>query len=332
MKVIDVKQRTPEWFKWRSSGVSASDAPILMGTNSHKTEWRLWAEKIGLVDPDCLEGNPHVIRGLIYEAQARRWSERVLEETCLLPLCVESSEYPVARSSLDGICLSGRPVEIKIPSQKVWEDVCSRQEQSDAYQMYFPQVQQQIWCTDSCTGYLLFFSPELNGNYVKFDVQRNAAFISRLRSRIENFHYCVMKRKEPHPDPTKDLFIPNMESRSSWKVRSERFEEVVAQIDQLNAELIKLKDEKSKLDEAFVHEMGEYLLARVGNVRVTQFHEKGQIDYKRIVQERLNLSDTEIELYRKPGTRRARVQIDRAAQEFDALVKEVAASRKSAVQ
>lgn len=329
MRVIDILQRTPEWFSWRSRGVSASDAPILMGTNSHKTQWRLWAEKTGLVDPDSLDGNPNVERGFTFEAQARRWAADILDEPCLLPLCVECSEYPVARSSLDGICASGRPVEIKIPSQKVWEDVCARQAQSDAYQMYLPQVQQQIWCTDSYTGHLLFFSPELNGKYVQFDVQRNEALIIRLRSRIDSFHYCVMTKKEPHPDPSRDLYVPDMKSRESWKLRSERFEEVVAQIDLLKAELSRMNDEKSELDAAFLSEMGDYLLARVDNVRVTRYREKGQIDYQRIVRDRLNLSEEELEFYRGPEQQRARVKIDRSAQRFNALIKEVAAQRKA---
>ena len=47
MKVVDLKQRTPEWHIWRNAGVTASDAPVLVGSPC-KTPWRLWAEKRGV--------------------------------------------------------------------------------------------------------------------------------------------------------------------------------------------------------------------------------------------------------------------------------------------
>ncbi len=45
MKVIDLSQRTPAWHQWRIAGVTASEAPIIMGRSPYKTPWRLWAEK-----------------------------------------------------------------------------------------------------------------------------------------------------------------------------------------------------------------------------------------------------------------------------------------------
>jgi predicted phage-related endonuclease len=58
MNVINVSQRSPEWRLWRSQGVSASEAAIIMGRSPHKTPWRLWAEKTGLVLEQPLDNNP----------------------------------------------------------------------------------------------------------------------------------------------------------------------------------------------------------------------------------------------------------------------------------
>ena len=45
MNVINVSQRSDEWRLWRSQGVSASEAAIIMNRSPYKTPWRLWAEK-----------------------------------------------------------------------------------------------------------------------------------------------------------------------------------------------------------------------------------------------------------------------------------------------
>ena len=42
MRVVDLKQRTPEWHAWRNAGVTASEATVLLGS-PYKTPWRLWA-------------------------------------------------------------------------------------------------------------------------------------------------------------------------------------------------------------------------------------------------------------------------------------------------
>jgi len=49
MKIVDVSQRSPAWRLWRSQGVGASEAAILMNRSPYKTPWRWWAEKTGLV-------------------------------------------------------------------------------------------------------------------------------------------------------------------------------------------------------------------------------------------------------------------------------------------
>ena len=87
MKIIDLKQRTPQWHAWRNAGVTASEAPVLMGS-PYKTPWRLWAEKRGLVLQEDLSGNPHVQRGLREEPIARRRFED-RHGVMLLPICAQ---------------------------------------------------------------------------------------------------------------------------------------------------------------------------------------------------------------------------------------------------
>ena len=61
MKVINLPQRSPEWLRWRTGGMSASEASVLLGISPYKTLWRLWAEKTGRAKEEDISRNPHVI-------------------------------------------------------------------------------------------------------------------------------------------------------------------------------------------------------------------------------------------------------------------------------
>ena len=67
MNVVDVSQRSAAWRHWRSHGVSASEAAIVMNRSPYKTPWRLWAEKIGLVLEASLDNNPLIRAGIQQE-------------------------------------------------------------------------------------------------------------------------------------------------------------------------------------------------------------------------------------------------------------------------
>ena len=88
MNVINVSQRSPEWRLWRSQGVSASEAAIIMGRSPHKTPWRLWAEKTGLVLEQPLDNNPLIRVGIEVEPQAlQRFEDK--HDVLLLPVGLE---------------------------------------------------------------------------------------------------------------------------------------------------------------------------------------------------------------------------------------------------
>ena len=40
MKIIDVAQRSPEWLRWRSGGVTASEAAVVVGRSPYQTPCR----------------------------------------------------------------------------------------------------------------------------------------------------------------------------------------------------------------------------------------------------------------------------------------------------
>ena len=61
----------------------------------------------------------------------------------LLPSCAEADHNAIFRASFDGINDAGEPVELKMSLPVSFEDVQAHREQSEAYQLYWVQVQHQ---------------------------------------------------------------------------------------------------------------------------------------------------------------------------------------------
>lgn len=54
MPVVDIIQLSEKWFPWRKEGITASMIPVIMGLSPYQTPYQLWAELVGLKEPDDL--------------------------------------------------------------------------------------------------------------------------------------------------------------------------------------------------------------------------------------------------------------------------------------
>lgn len=178
MHIIDLVQRSPEWQAWRAGGVTASEAAVILGRSPYQTPWRLWAEKTGLCAPADLSDNPFVQRGLQYEDTARQGFE-IRHQTWLLPVCAESARHPELRCSFDGLTDTGEPVELKVPAVKTWETLQREGEASLAFQLYWIQVQFQLFIAEADRGWLVFDPVQTGRVALEFVIARDAAFIAQ---------------------------------------------------------------------------------------------------------------------------------------------------------
>ena len=155
MKVVNVSQRSDAWRVWRSQGVSASEAAIIMNRSPYKTPWRLWAEKTGLVLEQPLDNNPLIRAGIQQEPAALQHFEDK-HSVLLLPICGESERYPLMRASFDGLSESNEPVEVKCPHESTFLDVLLNREQSVAYQLYWCQCNSNYWLQKPIAAFCTF--------------------------------------------------------------------------------------------------------------------------------------------------------------------------------
>ena len=310
MRVINLSQRTEMWCKWRHEGMSASSASILLDLNPYKTTWRLWAELTGKAREDDLSKNPNVIRGFALEDNARQCCERVLEEDFLLPVCGESDKTPLVRASFDGVTCDTVPTELKCPSQKQYEIICREREHSEAYQLYYPQVQQQIYVADAEYGWLLFYSPEDDGKHVLFRVERDEILIKELLGRIDDFWGKVVNNIEPKRNPERDIYMPSGDDIDQWIHHATDYRLYDQQISSHEKAINDLKAQRERSLVPLKEMMGDYVRSDFAGVGITLYESQGPVDVRRMIEEEgIPLSADDMDKYRKPGATRCRVTV-----------------------
>ncbi|MBK1620689.1 endonuclease [Lamprobacter modestohalophilus] len=320
MKLIDVAQRSDAWQAWRAQGITASETPVILGHSPYKTPWRLWAERTGLARPPDLSNNPHVQRGNRLEEAARQWVEQ-RDDTLLMPLCAEADEEPLLRASFDGLNDAGEPVELKVPAAKTFAEVRRHGRASLAYRLYAPQVQHQLYVAGAETGYLVFYQ---DADHVEvFELQRDPALIRRLVAEGLAFWEAIQAKREPEKDPARDLFIPTGEQAEAWRALADRYRQMHARVQGLEAELKAGKRDRDALQTDLTALMGDALIAESDGLHITRFCAKGSVDYPELLKALLpDLDAQTCERFRRKSSERVRVSVqeeaDQANIDFDA--------------
>jgi len=335
MVVVELAQNTPEWLEWRAGGVGASDAPTIMGENPWKSPAQLWAEKVGLVAPPDLSGNPHVQRGNRFEDEARMAFEADFQDFAV-PLCGQHPEISWLRASFDGILAQGQVLEIKCPSPKRMTRVRTLAEgqpqapnqrplvgpdelEQAGLGHYHAQVQHQLLVADAAFACLYVYDVEAKRGY-GFWIAADEAYQERLLEAEREFWRRVRDGEEPPLDPERDVFSPEvlrpdvppeqldtLPADTPW-FRWQRAEaswlEINNQIKALEAEIRKLKEGKAKAEAEMVALMGDHLRAEgLEGLKITRFTKRGTLDYRAALERLLpDLEPERLEVYRKPSS------------------------------
>lgn len=306
MKVVDINQRSDEWLLWRSQGITASDIPIILGLSPYKTPWQLWAEKVGRINAPDISNNPNVKRGVRLEDEARQMAESRYGEI-LLPVCGENSEIGMFRASFDGLSSTMEPYEFKAPSDSVWDEIEKNGVNSDTYKLYEAQVHAQCIVADSTTGRLIFYKED--GQDMDFPVtvtpERRAEILKIAMLFWEN----VTTNTPPTPDPEKDWYIPETgDQRFKWEGYSDAWRTQHHRIQTLKDELKVLEKEQKETQKVLIAQMGPFMQADIGGVKVTRYIKKGSIDYMTFLNDEFPGKDMskKLESYRKTSREESR--------------------------
>lgn len=312
-KHVDVEQGTDEWLIWRKSGITATESGIILGRNDKSTQWRLWAEKTGLLLPPNYDNNPFVRHGKEYEGVARDVAEQSITngQRIIFPTCVESIQFPWLISSLDGID-QNRPVELKCPSGSVIFDAYRKREESVFYKRYWPQVQHQIATLDADMGYLyaVFIDPkepDCEPFVVKFEIERDEDYIDQLRNEVGQWYeQHILHGEEPEKSES-DPWVPTKAEKAfALKMAESDIEKLLKKEAEVKEKLKPIKEElddaKQKLTDLLVAEGAENYESTL--ITAKKVIRKGSVNYNKLLKDNgVTLDADKIESYRsKPSS------------------------------
>ena len=188
-RLLPLVERTPDWWSWRRSGVTSSDAAIILGEARGKSVTRLLLEK--QQPPQESARTFEQARSSARERQARA---QFCSQTGVIvrPACVESLVRPWQRASLDGLSLDGtRVVEIKC-GKAAYSSSSARHRPA---RHHYPQLQHILAVTDlPALDYWCYYPPHPP---LCLEVCRDEAYIARLIAAEETF----WNRLRPLPLP-----------------------------------------------------------------------------------------------------------------------------------
>lgn len=299
-------QGSREWLAWRSMGITATEAGIIMGANPYTTPWGLWAERVGKIAGANLDKNPNVIRGKTYEDMARNaYNDQY--GCMLIPTCGEYSANRIIRASFDGIDGNGVPGEIKVPADKTFEDVATNLENSESYKMHWHQVQHQMLVADAEIGRLFFFNPTTKQG-IPFEIKRDEEHLKRLIDKEMEMWDFIQSRKAPPLDTKRDLFQPDVENEGVWLTFASQWQSVQQELADLEAKTKPLEALQKSIEGKMKSMMGEFLNAQYGGIKITRYWQDGSIDYQEAIKAlRPATTPQEVEPYRRKGGMRMRV-------------------------
>jgi putative phage-type endonuclease len=188
MKLLKLEQGSKEWLKWRTSVVTATDAPVIVDASPYKTPYFLYMQKKGLYPID--EPNERMLRGSLLEPQARLMYE--LEKGELyFPSVVVHDEFPWLAASLDGLSEDmTKACEIKCNGRKSHQMATV----GEIPVVYLWQLQHQMLVTGLSS--IDYFSYDGHrGLTVK--VARCADMINILLEKAKAFYECLQNNVPP---------------------------------------------------------------------------------------------------------------------------------------
>jgi len=274
--LLQIKQQTPEWHKFRSQHIGASEAPIIAEVSPYKTPYELWLEKLGLIENQV--ASPAMQRGLNLEPKVRESVEIELGMK-FEPILGVSDEFNFMAASLDGYNRENKTaIEIKCPGSIDHEIAENR----GIPIKYFPQLQHQMIVLGIDKIYYCSYRTDL----VIVEVKRDESYCQDLIKKEFKFWSNVKNLEAPR------LTEKDCVSRDDyeWKIAVEEF-----LIYQKKSKEFKNKEKEIR---SLLEDLSEGRNCEGYGVKMFKVARKGNIDYQSIPE----LENINLDQYRKPSS------------------------------
>ncbi len=288
MNIVTLEQNTELWLQWRDTGLGASDAATILGISPYVTPYELWLIKTGRKPPPDLSKNPHVRRGNKLEPLAKAVAEKYIGEK-LYALCASEFSEDFILASFDGITINRELVcELKCPHESTFNDVVKKGKKSQAYIIYWVQVQQQLLVSKAKKGLLIFFLQGKKGQknqIVPFEIKPDIKFQTEvLTPALKSFWECIKNDTPPKRDALRD---PCEVDGNSWLALTKDYRPLKEEQRKLEAQVKQIKEAVKPYEDEFTLLMGDNHRANEAGISATKVVRKGNVDYSSLIDELL---------------------------------------------
>lgn len=287
MKQIHLRQGSPEWHKWRSSGIGSSDIAKIMGVSPFGSALDFYNEKAGIISKD--HTNYATERGNKYEPIARDKFNR-LQNSHYEPACFEHEQFEYIKASVDGYDeYLNSIIEIKVPGKKDLS-LAIRGEIPEYYQM---QIQWQMGAVDVDRVFYICYDPKIDQCYIN-TVQRDDEMIQELFAAAHEFWNNFLQGIPPGKSGDDVDFIMD-----------KRFVEVSTRAHCVKIELDKWQTEWENIKEEIL-QFGNGRSFKGNGITVVKTGGRTTYDYARMEEDGLDIAS-----YRKTGKESYTIKIDK---------------------
>lgn len=318
-------QGTVEWHQWRSHGLGASSVPTVLGENPFQTPYRLWAEKVGLVEPEDLSRNPNVLRGVNNEDAAREaWEAKTGDFA--VPLCLTSRYASWIRVSLDGLTAEKVVLEIKCPSAKkmaaLRSKIADRQNMTIGsfseldylgFGYYYGQTQYQMVTAGAAMTSLWLYDVEA-GEGIELYIPLNEEYAQGMLEKALAFWNMVQSVTAPDLIPERDVLNVAMlgdSEKAEWDQAESAYTELERSIKELESEVKALKEAQDAHKQTLLSIAGIWPKVESDTgFKLTSFARLGTVDYKAALAKYApEISDKMLDAFRKETTNGIRITV-----------------------
>jgi len=223
MRIVDLRQNTPEWLAWRSEVgcIGASDAPAICGRDKYTSPRMLYSQKVN--------GEPSNIsdfmkdRAHFYETRSHAMSGIVLSCQYERDVCAEHSEYSFIRASFDGINFEFRRFwENKYCGVKEFEAIkrgpksiniqnVRRSKTNIILGRYLPQLAQQSFVSGFRVCDFTVYNDQ-EDDVANIEVHMNSKFTKSVMGKVFAFRNLLLVKTPP---PLMDMDTLTIDDKKS---------------------------------------------------------------------------------------------------------------------
>lgn len=285
MKILKLKQGSPEWKEQRLSHIGASEISAITGNNPWKTSYMLWEEKTKRKNDEF--SNEVMRHGIDTEVIARRVYVEDHGLTLKTPVC-ESDDWSVAWASLDGINDDlSIIVEIKCPTN---HDLYDKALKNNIPDYYLDQIQWQLWVTGAERCDFMVFIDQFN--YKVIPVLPDTKYQKNLVTLAKEFWQFVLSNIPPEVENQATMIDEKLSNELALELKN--WDAIEKDAHERTEYL------KNQLKE--LHNTDKRYLFPSAGVKLVWAERKGTIDWK-TYQKKCNISDDELKEYRKESSR-----------------------------